>query len=206
MDFFFKDKAQCDQWVRTLNSIPYVHHIVGEKKNKYNTTYQFHVHDKGYNKTIAIQCISFKFWNNIAELLDGFDFTACQFGFDGQRLFVGDTAFEDLRTRTIRFNKIHDTVATGVHLDKYIKKGFKIPPSEQQKFDEIMKAVATRKSQPVLVRSSTDDDDAYPTPAAVREATHTISQTNTLLATFDSFFNSTATVAADTRAMNATLW
>lgn len=192
LDFFFQNQAQCAQWIRTLNSIPYVHHIVGEKENRYNRTYQFHVHDKGYNKTVSVQCIHFKFWNSLQELLEGFDFTACQFGFDGRKLFTGDTAFDDVRDRVIRFNKVHDSVATGIHLDKYVKQGFKIPASEQQKFDEIVKAMNEKRNQPVSVVSTTDDD-AYPRPEAVREATRVISQTNTLLATFDSFFNTNST-------------
>ena len=188
-DFFFSSQEQCSQWVRTLNSIPYVHHIVGEKSNKYNTTYQFHIHDRGYNKTIAVQCVCFKFWSSLEELLDGFDFTACQFGFDGYRMLVGDTSFEDLRTRTIRFNKVHDSVATAVHLDKYIKKGFKIPPSEQQKFDEIIKAFAEKKNKPATISSlSSSDDEGYPLPEPTP-----VSIINTLdsLVSFDSWTSTT---------------
>ena len=191
LDFFFKTPKQCIEWVRTLNSIPYVHRIVGEKENKFNRTYQFHVHDKGYNKTVSVQCIHFKYWNTLEELLDGFDFTACQFGFDGKRLFTGDTAFDDMRDRVIRFNKVHDSAATIIHLDKYIRCGFKIPASEQQKFDEIVK---TMKNRPVSMTSSDDDDDSYPRPEPVSVSA---TAANTLTAAFDSFFstNSNATTS-----------
>jgi len=174
LDFFFYNKDQREQWIRTLNSIPYVHHIVGEKSNKYNTTYSFHINEKGYNKTVAIQAISFRYWSGVEELIDGFDFTACQFGFDGRKLFSGDTAFDDLRTRTIRFNKIHDPRATIIHLNKYITKGFKIPPDQQQKFDDIkLKSKNEKKLVDIVIESNGErsiggitlvsEADEYPT-------------------------------------------
>jgi hypothetical protein len=156
-----------------LNSIPYVHHIVGEKSNKYNTTYSFHINEKGYNKTVAIQAISFRYWSGVEELIDGFDFTACQFGFDGRKLFSGDTAFDDLRTRTIRFNKIHDPRATIIHLNKYITKGFKIPSDQQPKFDDIILKSKNKKLVDIVIEADGErsiggitlvsEADEYPT-------------------------------------------
>jgi hypothetical protein len=153
IDFFFRDAEQLERHKRVMNSIPYCYHVVGETKNKYNTTYQFHICDKEYNKTIAVQFVSFRFWSRIEELLDGFDFTACQFGFDGERIVVGDTALEDVRRRVIRFNNVRDSVATAVHLKKYMEKGFSIPTTELPKFNEIMEA---------LKKSPTPKKEGYP--------------------------------------------
>ena len=181
LDFFFKDVKQCEEWLATIRSIPYVHHIVGEKSNRYNITYKFHINERGYNKTISVQCVSFKCWNSITDLLEGFDFTACQFGFDGRMLFTGDTAFEDVRARAIRFNKIHDSNATQIHLEKYLAKGFTISPEQARKYEEMrlelaQKRAERRNSDPFdnLILSSRparpgeilNDEDGYPIPMA----------------------------------------
>jgi len=115
IDFFFKDETQYEEYLRKLKSIPYVYHIVTEKQNKYNITFGYHIYEKGYNKTVPLQLISFKFWNTLEELLEGFDFTVCQFGFNGRQLYTGDTALEDLRTRTIKFNNMaRSDIATAI--------------------------------------------------------------------------------------------
>ena len=171
IDFFFRDAEQLEQHKRVMNSIPYCYHVVGETKNKYNTTYQFHISEGGYNKTIAVQFVSFRFWSRIEELLDGFDFTACQFGFDGERLVIGDTALEDVRSRVIRFNNVRDSVATAIHLKKYLDKGFSILVNELPKFNEIMaslnKSPTPKKISEMQVLSSDDDDEGYPRPVNV---------------------------------------
>jgi hypothetical protein len=197
VDIFFKSAQQCEQWYRKLLSLPYVHRIVSDaKSNQYNTTLKYHIYDKGYNKTITLQLISFKFFNNIQELLDGFDFTVCQFGFDGRKLYSGDTSFDDLRNREIIFNNVLDNVATGIHLEKYTKIGFKIPESQKQRYEEILEKTKVFRnnipspephSNSILSRWATepaslvttpsrsttvtvDEDYAYPRPVAGSDA------------------------------------
>ena len=141
IDFFFKDKIQYEEYVRKLNSIPYVYHIVTEKKNDYNITFGFHIYERNrYNKTIPLQYISFRFCNSLEELLNSFDFTVCQFGFDGQQLLIGDTTLEDLKNRIIRFNSVASCSNTAHHVKKYLDKGFTVPPDQQQRFEELIRA------------------------------------------------------------------
>jgi len=188
IDVFFKSDRQCEKWFRTLLSLPYAHRIVSDpKSNQYNTSLKYHVHHKGYNKTITLQLVSFRFFDNIKALLDGFDFTACQFGFDGNALYSGDTSLDDLRNREIIFNNVLDNVATGIHIEKYTKIGFKIPASQKQRYDEIMEKTKTFRdripspepSPSFISRWATtlepavstprpvavDEDYAYPRPA-----------------------------------------
>jgi hypothetical protein len=174
--------------------LPYAHRIVSDpKSNQYNTSLKYHIHYKGYNKTITLQLVSFRFFDNIKALLDGFDFTACQFGFDGQTLYTGDTSLDDLRNREIIFNNVLDNVATGIHIEKYTKIGFKIPASQRQRYDEIMiktnqylsnKCPEPSRSDTILSRWSSvlssspspvadsprpvavDEDYAYPRPVS----------------------------------------
>ena len=139
IDFFFKDKAQLEEYLRKLKSIPYVYHVVTEKTNSYNTTFGFHIYDRGYNKTVTVQFISCRFCDSLEKLLSGFDFTACQFGFDGSHLISGDTSFEDLKNRIIRLNEFRASNATLIHLEKYLKRGFKVPPDEMKKIEALIK-------------------------------------------------------------------
>ncbi len=194
IDLFFKSPQQCEKWFRTLLSLPYAHRIVSDpKSNQYNTSLKYHVYNRGYNKTITLQLVSFKFFNSIEGLLNDFDFTACQFGFDGQMLYSGDTSFDDLRNREIIFNHVADNVATGIHIEKYTKIGFKIPTSQRQRYDEIMiktnqylsnKCPEPSRSDTILSRWSSvlssspspvadsprpvavDEDYAYPRPVS----------------------------------------
>ena len=195
VDIFFKSAEQCERWFRTLVSLPYGHRIVSDlKTNQYNTSLKYHINHKGYNKTITLQLITFRFFNDIEALLGGFDFTACQFGFDGQSLYSGDTSLDDLRNREIIFNNVLDSVATGIHIEKYIKFGFKVPSTQRDRYDEIVKKTSAFKNtiprpepsspflarwgnvlagEPAIVASprppvAVDDGDdyAYPRPSA----------------------------------------
>jgi len=193
IDFFFQTPQQCEWWYRKLLSIPYAYRIVSEPKaNKYNTSLQFHVHEGGFNKTVTIQLIAFKFFDNMEELLNGFDFTVCQFGYDGKKLYTGDTSFDDLRNREIVFNNIRDTVATAIHLKKYINKGFKISNNDvhQRKFIEIMKSLEEHKKKnepcvasdgpcdptPILATAYSDEDEY---PRSESQTTNILSNINT---------------------------
>jgi hypothetical protein len=188
VDFFFKDKVQYDEYLRKLKSIPYVYHVVTEKKNDYNITFGFHIYEKGYNKTVPLQFVSFRLCNSLEELLNSFDFTVCQFGFDGQRLMVGDTSLEDLKSRIIRFNNVADCANTAYHVKKYLDKGFSIPPDQQQHFEELMKksCILPRKEpdsdRPFVERLRTLAEDGYPHPRPVRNNRVGIEEINNILA------------------------
>jgi hypothetical protein len=162
LDFFFASPQQQEVYLRIMRSIPYVNHVVSEKKNDYNTTFGFHVYDNGYNKTIPIQYVSFRYASSLEEILNGFDFTVCQFGWDGRTFFAGDNSLQHLSERKIVFNNVHNSLATAIHLRKYLEKGFVIPTESQAMFNEIMLGAATTKRP----KSATtdDDDDAYPRP------------------------------------------
>jgi len=170
IDFFFRDKAQLEEYLRKLKSIPYVYHIVTEKTNKYNTTFGFHIYERDYNKTVTVQFISCRFCDSLEKLLSGFDFTACQFGFNGSHLIVGDTSFDDLKSRTIRFNDVRNTTATAIHLKKYLDRGFKLPPDQAKKLEDLLRALANKpKTLGEIIDGRTlDDDEGYPSPEEVR--------------------------------------
>ncbi len=86
VDVFFKNKDQYEQTCRQMNSIPFVRNILKETKNKWNTTYRIHVNQGRYDKTIDIQLINMSFYSRLERLLESFDFTVCQFGYDGESI------------------------------------------------------------------------------------------------------------------------
>lgn len=152
IDFFFATQHQVETFIRTMKMIPYDYRVISEKTNSYNVSFDYHINDKGYNKTVKIQCIYFKVFPTIHDLLDGFDFTACQFAFDGQHLHTGDTSFDDLANRDIVYHNVRDCYATTRHVKKYTEKGFKISSAQEARFNEILKAEndALNKPKPIV--------------------------------------------------------
>lgn len=144
IDFFFKDENQLNETKRLMNSMPYIHRIIKEKQNRFNTTYDFHIHDGDYDKTVKIQFISFKQWPNPKELLDNFDFTACQFLFDGNEIHTGDDSIEHVKAKKIVLNRVKKPELTLYHLQRYLDKGFTIS-DDQKKLLEDLKGVANKE-------------------------------------------------------------
>lgn len=182
IDIFFQSTKQCEEWYREILSIPYVNRIVSEiKSNKYNTSFKYLVNCGDKNKNFTIQLISFKFFKDICELIDGFDFTACQFGYDGTNLYTGDTSMEDVKNRDIIFRHISNYNATAHHLKKYTDIGFKVSEAQNKILTEyIIKDVKVKGADftlseiiqglPPSERPTNPcgevyiDDDAYPEP------------------------------------------
>jgi hypothetical protein len=154
IDFFFQSSKQCEYWYRTMLSIPYTHRIVSEpKSNSYNTSFKYCVKCGDRNKLFTIQLVSFKFFPDIQTMLNDFDFTACQFGYDGINLYTGDTSLDDVRNREIIYNKISDSYATSRHVRKYTDIGFKISEQQQRIFNEFYsKEKATKAPKTVRIR------------------------------------------------------
>lgn len=169
IDLFFRDEIQCGEWLKAMRTVPYEARVISEKINSYNISMNYHVNHGDFNKTIKIQCIYFKYFTDIVDLLNSFDFTACQFGFDGTNLHAGETSFEDLKNRHIIFNNVADNVASGLHMRKYVEKGFTVPDSQLEKLKEIVDALTAREKKneerwSLSSSSSSDEDMAYPQP------------------------------------------
>ena len=74
--------------------------------------------------TIKVQAINFAYFQTIDELLAGFDFTVCQFAYDGEKLYCGDHSLWDLARRRIVINNVRFPIATLRHMLKYNRQGF----------------------------------------------------------------------------------
>ncbi len=128
-DFFFASKEQLEEFSKAIRNEPNIR-VLKERQNQNNLQLLLELSeemgvDKGiFQKNITVQCISIGFYNGIEAVLDSFDFTICQFGFDGQQLYCGDYALWDLARKRVVVNKITYPVASVRRLIKYTGQGF----------------------------------------------------------------------------------
>lgn len=77
-----------------------------------------------YEPELLIQAIKTSWFASLEAVLDSFDFTLCQFGYDGRRLVCGDYALWDVGRRRIVPHRITFATASMRRLLKYTNQGF----------------------------------------------------------------------------------
>lgn len=84
IDYFFKNADQLEKFCKDLEAIG----LTKSADTKHAVTYE------GVIGVISVkvQAIRFKWYNNLAEVIDSFDYTICQFGWDGLELRMGEFA------------------------------------------------------------------------------------------------------------------
>lgn len=90
-----------------------------------------------------IQPIKAAFNNTLIQTLNGFDFTLCQFGFDGTNLVWGDNSMEHVKEGKLVFLNTTDYVASMRRMFKYAKQGFFMDQTSVAKF--LKKATENRE-------------------------------------------------------------
>jgi hypothetical protein len=117
-DFFFRDADQLTAFAEGLEA-------AGLQKVRETA---HHMQFRGYiasaTRNIDVQLIRFKYYESAAEVIDSFDYTICQFAFDGEMITVGKYALWDLGRRKLVIHKITYPVSTMRRLLKYTKQGF----------------------------------------------------------------------------------
>jgi len=130
-DFFFKNQEQFDTFVKQVKESGGWQ--VGSNKN--NVTLRMpsvapesvDVDEfEPYKPEIKIQAIKLAFYESIEQVIDSFDFTICQFGFDGENLYFGDYSLWDLGRKRLVPHKISYATSSLRRLLKYTKAGFTI--------------------------------------------------------------------------------
>jgi len=135
IDFFFGTE---DGFNKMLDMIKYPTSIYGaEKAFSYYSIPEY----ENLNKLRIVDCesvVEFRpniqlvrlFWFDSPEhVIDSFDFTVCQFITDGKTLWYNPQAFEDIKTKTIRFHReMSDSIAVLNRILKYQSKGYKMAP------------------------------------------------------------------------------
>ena len=119
VDYFFKRRSKPFDFPEWFESINHECKIVRETDT--NTTYE--VRYDG-TKTIKVQAIKINFYDSPKDLLDSFDFTICQFAYDGEDLYCGDYSLHDLGRKRLVINNISYPVASLRRLIKYTQQGY----------------------------------------------------------------------------------
>jgi len=75
-----------------------------------------------------IQCVTFKYFDNIESLFKSFDINVCRIAYDGNNIIYEDTVLNDIKENKLKFNdgSIYYPSVTLKRLVKYIKMGYDI--------------------------------------------------------------------------------
>lgn len=130
-DFFFASEGQYNLFCEKVKAAGgwQVH------KNEHNTMFRLpSVAPKSvgedefsdYLPEIEIQAITAQWYDSLEDVLESFDFTLCQFGYDGTRLVCGDYSLWDLGRKRLVPHKITFGTASMRRLLKYTNQGFTI--------------------------------------------------------------------------------
>lgn len=79
-----------------------------------------------YQPEIEVQAIKIRWYSSIDEVLDSFDFTICQFGYDGEHLVCGEYSLWDLGRKRLVPHRLTYAVASFRRLLKYTRQGYSI--------------------------------------------------------------------------------
>lgn len=118
-DFFFRDAEQLAEFAAILDR---------KGMEKIRET-EHHLHYRGRvgadGMLIDVQLIRFAFYADAHAVIDSFDFTICQFAFDGLNLTTGDYALWDLGRKRLAVHKLTYPLSSMRRVLKYGAQGFK---------------------------------------------------------------------------------
>lgn len=118
IDYFFKDESQKAAFVLDMEARG--GYKVSEKEHA--TTFNIQIDGKG--KPVIVQAITLAYYPTIEAVLDSFDFTITQFGYDGKDLVCGQFALWDLARKKLALHRLTFGVSTVRRLIKYTRQGF----------------------------------------------------------------------------------
>lgn len=117
-DFFFRDADQLNEFMSALKAKGLS--LVRE------TEHHMHLRGtlEGSEIPVDIQCIRFAFYTDARAVVDSFDFTICQFCFDGTTLTTGEHSLWDLGRKRLALRRLTYPVSSMRRVLKYTKQGF----------------------------------------------------------------------------------
>jgi hypothetical protein len=130
-DFFFRDQEQFDAFCERMKSL-------GAKRTSesdFNVTFRLPAAEpkpvednvfEGGGPELKVQAIRIQFYATLEASVESFDFSICQFGFDGERLVLGDWSLFDLASKRLVPGKLSYGTASLRRVIKYTRQGFTI--------------------------------------------------------------------------------
>lgn len=119
-DFFFKSEQQRKNFEGQLIAQGF------ELKRSTKHAHEFHYQNFEDNKTLKVQSIFFKYYDNPEEIINSFDYTLCQLVYDGEQLYCGDYALWDIARKKLVINKITFATASVRRMIKYALQGYTV--------------------------------------------------------------------------------
>ena len=118
-DFFFRDADQLAEFTAALDKLG----LEKLRETEHHVHYRGRVSDSGL--PLDVQCIRFAFYANAQAVIDSFDFTICQFAFDGVNLSAGEYSLWDLGRKRLAVHRVTFPVSSMRRILKYATQGFK---------------------------------------------------------------------------------
>lgn len=128
-DFFFRSERQYNEFLLDAMDLGSVlkssndMNVAMTFPADYSTVRQAGTPDSA-NSSLKVQAIKFRFYESIEEVIDSFDYTLAQFGFDGSDVYMSDFALYDVARKKIVPHKITYATSSLRRLLKYGSQGF----------------------------------------------------------------------------------
>lgn len=118
VDFFFRDEEQALAFASDMEMRSAW--IISTREQV--TTWGIKVNEG--KDTVIVQSITLAYYADLEAVLDSFDFTITQFGWDGESLVCGQFSLWDLARKRLALHKLTFGVSTVRRLIKYTRQGF----------------------------------------------------------------------------------
>jgi hypothetical protein len=126
VDVFFKNKEQFEIFVSTmsLSSLFSNYSIESTIYSEWHCTLTIKYMDVDWK----IQCVTFKYFDNIEELFKSFDINVCRIAYDGTNVVYGENVLNEINNNKLKFNEgsIYYPSVTLKRLVKYVKMGYDV--------------------------------------------------------------------------------
>lgn len=85
-----------------------------------------------------VQLITIAYYPSAEALLESFDFTVTQFATDGESFWMGESSYDDVIDKRLRWNVITYPSSSLHRMTKYVKKGFTMREDDYNEFVETL--------------------------------------------------------------------
>jgi hypothetical protein len=119
-DFFFASADQFAAFVKDMEQ----RSAIKKRETETNITFTLPAGEK--QPELMVQAIRVSYFPTLAEMLDTFDFSLCQCGYDGESYVFGEFTLFDLARRRLVPGRISYGVSSLRRMIKYTRQGYTI--------------------------------------------------------------------------------
>ena len=126
-DFFFRDAAQKDDFIANAKAMGASVYGTNSKNTTLVIPSKIITDIDGKNiklPELKLQAIHFAYYDSPEAVIDSFDFTLCQFAFDGNAIFMGEFSLWDVARKKIVPHRLSYATSSVRRLLKYSSQGF----------------------------------------------------------------------------------